>query len=161
MVFKFKFTCTFLNASRQHEKLPKHSSVTGFCVIISVIGKIRCTSIGNRYHWNWTIESSNSLNALLIRWPSSHAMNTTTNVLKPLNPNRNSSAVWLSWLVWIKERSVKKGTLKWPNEYSTQLIRFEWLALHSRVSKDFAKRQLWWLADIERQNRTPIYKFKA
>lgn len=93
----YHFTHTFLNISRQHETLPKQPRDTGFCAAILTISKIRCTFAGNRYQWNWSIESSISMNALAVRSPSSHVMKTTTNVLNPLNPTANISDELFPW----------------------------------------------------------------
>lgn len=65
---------TFLNWSRLHEALPKHSIVTGCCAILIIIGRIRWTSIGNKYQSSRPIASSISIKAFWIRWLSSQVI---------------------------------------------------------------------------------------
>lgn len=93
-------TITFLNASRQHKELPKHSSDTSCWTNITVIGRIRFTSVGNRYHWNWSSKSLISVNALLKRWLNSQVMKTSNSVSPASNPHTNSSIEWFPWCVY-------------------------------------------------------------
>lgn len=74
---------TFLNCSRLHERLPKNSRAHGCCELMMIIGSIRFISIGSKYQSVWPTTSSISLNAILKRWPNSHAANTMLTAQAP------------------------------------------------------------------------------
>lgn len=73
------FLNTFLNASRQHEILPKTAGLTGLLAIDMKIGSILQIFEGNRYQSNWPILYSISSNAWLTFSPNSQIMKMSAN----------------------------------------------------------------------------------
>lgn len=70
---------TFLNTSRVHEMLPKHSNKTGCCKINSVVGSMRFKSFENEFQLHWYIMYCNSPKAPSSLWPISHVTNNVQN----------------------------------------------------------------------------------
>lgn len=73
------FLNTFLNASRQHEMLPKTAGLTGLLAIDMKIVSLLQISYENRYHSDWPILYSISSNAWLTFSPNSQIVKIITN----------------------------------------------------------------------------------
>lgn len=86
------FKQTFLKVSRLHEVLPKYSKATGSWELMIIIGNIRFSSSGHKYHLSCAITSSISSKVLLIRCPSSQNENATPNALQALKTVLNKIA---------------------------------------------------------------------